>query len=472
MPNPRELTARQVEAHYTRHPLQESAWNGCRDDVEPWRRRGKGGDPLADDLRIRSSSLIEAVEWMHARRGREWTPRDEELMRELEQRAFGWGEVQRQRLWSVPSWVTAEIVPPRRMGGYQRFLAVLVHAFRQGAVGVLLSYEECMSLCDVSSRTTWQRWCQEWERLGLVRIVQTWAEDTEHPSRPRKHARLLYRVGPALEGAAGYGIVEGAAPDEKRGRWAERAAMGARAKARKVRNERKAELYARARPEASPVGAFGVGDERDESAPQAPTARPAPVERARIPEDPPMPEAPAHETSPETAHTASLPDCAREAVRDQPEGDENPPSKRVGSRRENETARARKNTRNAPVAEIGTPGGASASPSSPLLGLHTASVRERSGRPGGAGAGSLCSPRGTRCARAGHSPASADDPASANQPPNRATVVGASDEGAHRAPRPGTDRGLDALWDRLERSEATDPALREAVRRWRRRERS
>lgn len=439
---------------------------------------------MANDLRIRSSSLVEAVEWMHARRGREWTERDEQLMRELEQRAFGWGEVQRQRLWSVPSWVTAEIVPSRRMGGYQRFLAVLVHAFRQGAVGVLLSYEECMSLCDVSSRTTWQRWCQEWERLGLVRIIQTWSEDTEHPSRPRKHARLLYRVGPALEGAAGYGIVEGAAPDEKRGRWAERAAMGARAKARKARSERKAELYARARPKASPVGALGVGNERDEATSQASTASPAPVERARIPEDPPVPEAPAHETSPEIAHTASLPDCAREPVREelsppsprtptraQP-GDENPPSKKVGSRRATETARARKNTRNAPAAEIGTPGGASAPPSSPLLALHTASVRERSGRPGGAGAGSLCSPKGTRCARAGHSPASADGPASPTQPPNRAAVVGAPDGGAQRAPRAGPDRGLDALWDRLERSETTDPALREAVRRWRRRDRS
>jgi len=234
---PRNLTASQSRAHFWRHPLTPSSWNGVRDDVDAWHRRGTVAPVSAN------RELVDRIEWMHARRGKQWGPTDAELVAELDRRAFGWGEVQRQRFWSLPSWVTSDLLPPRRMGGFLRFVSVVLHAFRQGAAGVLLSYEECMSLCEVGSRSTWRRWTAELEQLGVIRIVQTWVEDTDHPSRPRRHGRLLYRVGAELEKCAGYGIVEGAAPDEKRERWARRAAMGARARARQARNERKGELW-------------------------------------------------------------------------------------------------------------------------------------------------------------------------------------------------------------------------------------
>ena len=130
--------------------------------------------------------------------------------------------------------------PPRRMGGYRIFLAVLLAAYRSGAVGVLLGYHDCMALAQTTSKATWGRWIKEMERLKLIRVVQTWKEDRTDSARPRAHGKLLYRLGEAFE-AAGPGLVEnaGGGEGEISNQWAARIAQGLRRRSKRERNKRR-----------------------------------------------------------------------------------------------------------------------------------------------------------------------------------------------------------------------------------------
>lgn len=194
---------------------------------------------------LTSHELVDALEWMHARRGREMTIVDVETLAELDVRAWGWGEVQDLRTWTLPTW-SDELVPRRRSAGYTRFLALVLAAYRAGAVGVLLGYHECMALVGTKSRDTWRRWSACMEAAGLVRIVQTWKSDPTSSTRHRSHAKLLYRLGPAWEAAAGPGLCEGAAGGEGEvsATWAARLARGARVKARAERDGRRCFAWA------------------------------------------------------------------------------------------------------------------------------------------------------------------------------------------------------------------------------------
>lgn len=463
------LTARQVQSHFSRHPLHQSAWDGVRDDVEPWIRWPKGGQrPPADTLRP-NSALIDAIKGLHMRRGRVWDPvGDGDLVTELDSRAFGWGEVLRQKTWSLPSWITAELVPPRRMGGYSRFLAVLIRAFRQGAVGVLLSYEECQALCDVGSRATWRRWCVDMEERRLVRIVQIWDEGGR-AGRRRRHARLLYRIGPAIEEAAGYGIVEGAAPTAARGRWAERAACGARHRARTVRKARRAELRDLARP----AGVAPTEPNDQPTPPSPPAAAPEPHSHERRPEPPKVE---ALSDGQPTGEANPTPEGHRQHGTATPKnsGPTPSPSRRtadVSSDVRAEHASLGPKTRpSRPPTETAPQGGQRALTTVHFKELPPPCDQERSGRPGPA-RGSMLSPEGGPALRAAPPAAvSTED----NEPPTRGgptavadrAMTGGAPEGAGPPPRRGE---LDGLWARLLESPHTDPRLRSAVLRFRQR---
>jgi hypothetical protein len=198
--------------------------------------------------------------------------RDQALADCLDARCWGFGELQHRRWWSSPSWFDESWLP-KRQAGYQRWLGLLVAAYRAGAAGVLVSYEEAMAICGVRSRATWRRWTQEMEALGLVRISQTWVEDRDHViAGRRRYGRLLYRIGPAIEDRGGLGLLEGCeGMTPAKERWAARVAAGARAKARKARRKRKRELWSEARPSAAT---------RDVASAAAPAESPAGVQSA------------------------------------------------------------------------------------------------------------------------------------------------------------------------------------------------
>lgn len=435
-----------------------TAWNGVRGNVEPWRRRTKGNE--IPEKQTHNNALVESIEWMHVRRGREWTVSDAELLAELHARCFGFHDVQKLRMWSVPSWVSRDLVPRRRMAGNQRFLAILIHIFRQGSVGALLSYEECMALCDVDARTTWREWCKEWERLGLVRIVQTWTEDEDHERR-RRHGRLLYRIGPALEDAAGFGICENAPGlDSKRAEWAGRAAMGARAKARRARNERRSELYETTRPESA---------QKAEAAPLPTGGNDDPPAEA-----PAVVESDADEGRPVAAPVQALTD-SEQTSDDRPAAEGERPARQVRIVPQ-QAQRKRVNPADmAPSERWRLPGSPSKSgPETPLAANIGVAYSDHPPPPSGSVApgpedpptGSLRSPEGSRSARASLSHASATVP---EDPPRPATapVGGGALDGvnAGTGARGGRRRSLADLWATIEASPHSDPALRAAVRR-------
>jgi hypothetical protein len=219
-----------------------SKLDGARPDLR-WCRRGCDGPA---QLERSNHELLDALEWQHVRRGVELGERDQEVLDAMAARAWGWEEVQTRRMWTLPSWAD-DLIPSRRAVGYGRFLALVLAAYRAGALGVLMGYHECMALVGTRSTDTWRRWTMDMEERGLVRIVQTWrAEPTEAGGRPRCHAKLLYRLGPAWE-KAGPGLCEGACsgdggPAEA---WVRRMAAGARARARAERDDRCGSLWER-----------------------------------------------------------------------------------------------------------------------------------------------------------------------------------------------------------------------------------
>lgn len=230
-----------------RHPHQPSKLSGVRPDGDPWRRKGKPQRVLTN------AQLVSALEWINTRasdrkRGaRRWTITDQATTDELQQRAWGFGELQNLMLWAVPSWFSL-LQLPRRGAGFERFLGFLLQAYRARAVGVLASYEEAMAMCGVRSRTTWRSWCAELEAMGLIRIVQTWRVNE---AGKLCYGRLLYRLGPGFEQIAGPALCENAlaAGDGASATWAKRLGIGLRKKARAARRETKVRLWGECRPE-------------------------------------------------------------------------------------------------------------------------------------------------------------------------------------------------------------------------------
>lgn len=242
-----------------RHPHQPSKLYGVRPDGAPWRRRA---DPIR---RLTNKQLVTALEWVHTRASdrklgrREWTVNDQETTDEVEQRAWGFGELQALLLWAVPSWFTL-LALPRRAAGYERFLGMLLQAYRARAVGALLNYEECMALTGVRSRATWRAWCVELEAAGLIRIVQTWRVN----ERDRlEYGKLLYRIGPRFEELAGPALCEGVLVEGEgpSAAWARRIGQGLRRRAQAVRRGEKADRWQACRGE--------QGDDGDRREPAA-----------------------------------------------------------------------------------------------------------------------------------------------------------------------------------------------------------
>jgi hypothetical protein len=157
--------------------------------------------------------LINAVEWMHARRGARFSPTDRATISKIANRTWGFDELVALHFRSLPSWL-ADALPSRRSAGYHAMLGAVLGAYRAGAVGMWISYSEAMAALDVGSESTWRRWSEEWERLGLVRAVQTWTEDPTG-QRPRVYGRTLYVAGEvmttaiaSLEGALDRGALD------------------------------------------------------------------------------------------------------------------------------------------------------------------------------------------------------------------------------------------------------------------------
>lgn len=189
--------------------------------------------------------LLNAVIFQHMRRGARMTPIDRATLAELEERAWGYDEAEASHLRAVPSWL-ADQLPARRGAGFQDFIGLVLSAYRSGAIGVWMSYAECMAITRVRSEATWHRWTQEMEDLGLVRIQQTWVPDDSDSGRPRVFGRLLYRIGPAIE-AWGEGAELERAVSERspRAKVSRLAGITARKKQRLRCADRLAALYQR-----------------------------------------------------------------------------------------------------------------------------------------------------------------------------------------------------------------------------------
>ena len=189
--------------------------------------------------------LLNAVIFQHLRRGARMTPVDRQTLAELDQRAWGYRECEASHLRAVPSWL-ADQLPSRRSAGYQDFLGLVLSAYRSGAVGVWMSYAECMAICRVQSEATWRRWTQEMEDLGLIRIQQTWVPDDSDSGRSRVFGKLLYRIGSMVEewgeGAELERAISERSPRAKSSRLA---GIAARKKQRRRCAERLSELYQR-----------------------------------------------------------------------------------------------------------------------------------------------------------------------------------------------------------------------------------
>jgi hypothetical protein len=227
---------RLIESTPSRHPVQPTLRNGVRVEMR-WRRANTA---VFRDMGARE--LIAALQYVNTRAAqratgkRDWTELDEATTAEAVAQSWGFGELQALALWSTPSWFSL-LELPRRTAGFERFLALVVRAYRAGALGLFISWEEGMALCDAKSRATWGAWTKLLEQLRLIRIVQTWRKDA---SGRVVHGRLHYRIGPALEELAGAGLVENKAAAGQPTKAAHRAAVVLRRRAQKMRRESKA----------------------------------------------------------------------------------------------------------------------------------------------------------------------------------------------------------------------------------------
>jgi hypothetical protein len=89
------------------------------------------------------------------------------------------------------------VTPKRTIGRpvWERLLAAVVEAQRQGAAGLRLSLEELATLCGVCRRTV-ARWTEAMEAQGLLRIIRTRALRDDGGT---VRARSVYLPGPAID---------------------------------------------------------------------------------------------------------------------------------------------------------------------------------------------------------------------------------------------------------------------------------
>lgn len=250
-----------------RHRYASSRGQGARFDLE-WRRRG------ARVFRpgMTTAELLRALQWVASRaRARkqgkqQWSENDQLTTDEAKARSWAYAEVQALRYWRKPAWLAELILPSRRASQYGDFLGLLVLAYRAGAAGLVLSYEEAMSLFKIGSRSTWRKWTAEMEQLGLVTITQLWklGEDG-NPCYDRLH----FRIGPALEEMGGPALLEDADEplNSALNRWRRKIAAGLRRKAAESRRVRKGELWQACRKRKA--SAEGAHEQAPEGGPQA-----------------------------------------------------------------------------------------------------------------------------------------------------------------------------------------------------------
>lgn len=219
-----------------RNPADQQL-GGVRHDVN-WSR-------IQTTFQRSNLDLLNAVIFQHTRRGARMTDADRQTLAELDLRSWGYRECESMRIEALPSWI-ADQLPLRRSAGYHAFLGIVLSAYRAGAIGVWMSYAECMAICRVGSESTWRRWTEEMENLGLVRMVQTWVPDDSDSGRPRVFGSMLYRIGPTLEAWGGAAIIERAvAPRSAKGKASRLAGIQARKKQRERCRERLRALYER-----------------------------------------------------------------------------------------------------------------------------------------------------------------------------------------------------------------------------------
>lgn len=211
-----------------------------RSDIPTWLQ------PKAVQARpkVTNTQLVDAVQWMHKRRGVAWSSSDDATRDELKARAWGKKQAIDCTRDSIPRWV-AGLLPGRRYAS-ARLVALVLAAHRASSPGCLISYTEVAGVFDVSPRTA-QRWAHALEADGLLELIQTWkanpkaARDGEGP---RSWDKMLYRPGPKLREAAGLGMLEGAKGlSPKARRISKRRAVMARANVKRAMWGRCNDLY-------------------------------------------------------------------------------------------------------------------------------------------------------------------------------------------------------------------------------------
>lgn len=168
-----------------------------------WRRHSAEKDGIARRPDLTNEGVLRALRGTHLHGGRRWSENDQRTMAEVDARSWRWLELGQRRFLSVPAWITPDVADRR----YHLFLGLLVAAYRTGALGLLISYEEGAAFFGCSRRT-WARWVKRMLEVGLIRVLPTWV-DSSSDGRGRDRGRNLYQLGPELLEMAGEGLMEG-----------------------------------------------------------------------------------------------------------------------------------------------------------------------------------------------------------------------------------------------------------------------
>ena len=201
-----------------------------------WRRASAGKDGTKGRPDLSTEQILRALVGTHKHRGRVWSANDRSTYDEVLHRSWRWLELQQRRFLTVPTWITPDVLHPR----FWPFVGALVAAYRAGALGVLLSYEEGAAYFGVSRRT-WARWVAYLTEAGLIRLMPTWLESSSD-GRGRDRGRNLYQLGPELEKLAGDGLLEGLGEGALRS-FRNRMARAARKKAKRRRYDRLSQVW-------------------------------------------------------------------------------------------------------------------------------------------------------------------------------------------------------------------------------------
>ena len=207
--NPLARSRKQISAlsQRGRNRAERIGGRGVRSDRVWCRKPEKLGE------KPRSNAvLMDSIEYQYIHRGARMRSSERETLRELADRSYSVQEYVAGRLRAIPAWV-ATMLPPRRMGGYRDFLALVIASYRVGACGVWISTPEAMGAfaCSVN---TWLTWTHEMEDLGLIRVTKTTLPDDTGSGRVRINGTQHYRIGPALEEHAA-ALLEGAHDDPR-----------------------------------------------------------------------------------------------------------------------------------------------------------------------------------------------------------------------------------------------------------------